>query len=219
MSKECTKLHKLLDNVEKHCFPFDENKIPLNGIYILFERGEIAHMGKRIVRIGTHKGINQLRSRLKEHFLKENKDRSIFRKNIGRAILKKDNNPFLKYWELDLTTKESKNKYLKFIDINKQNTIEKLVSKYIRENFSFGVIKINDKNERLKFESKLISTVSLCNECNPSNKWLGNFSTKEKIRKSGLWLVNELYKTPLSREDLGIVSNILIAQHENSNIY
>ena len=40
----------------------------------------------RIVRIGTHTGENQLRSRLMQHFVKENKNRSIFRKNIGRCF-------------------------------------------------------------------------------------------------------------------------------------
>jgi hypothetical protein len=51
-------------------------------------------------------------------------------------------------------------------------------------------------------ESKIISTISLCDECKPSEKWLGLFSPKEKIRKSGLWLVNELWKTPLSDKDI-----------------
>jgi len=48
----------------------------------------------------------------------------------------------------------------------------------------------------------MISTVSLCEECQPSPEWLGKFSPKEKIRKSGLWLVNELYKDALSSEDI-----------------
>ena len=43
---------------------------------------------------------------------------------------------------------------------------------------------------------------SLCEDCKPSENWLGNFSPKEKIIKSGLWLVNELWKTPLSDEDM-----------------
>jgi len=46
-------------------------------------------------------------------------------------------------------------------------------------------------------ESKMISTVSLCEGCQPSDRWLGLFSPKPKIRESGLWLVNELYKEPL----------------------
>jgi hypothetical protein len=61
-------------------------------------------MGSRIVRIGTHTGANQLCSRLKQHFLNEMKDRSIFRKNIGRCLLKQANDPFLEFWELDLTS-------------------------------------------------------------------------------------------------------------------
>jgi len=54
----------------------------------------------------------------------------------------------------------------------------------------------------LNLNQKLISTVSLCKECKPSENWLGNFSPKEKIQKSGLWLVNELWKIPLSDKDV-----------------
>jgi hypothetical protein len=74
---------------------------PLNGIYILFEKGETAHDTNRIVRVGTYPGDKQLRSR--QHFLVENKDRSIFRKNIGRALLRRGQDPFLPLWELDRT--------------------------------------------------------------------------------------------------------------------
>jgi hypothetical protein len=35
-----------------------------------------------------------------------------------------------------------------------------------------------------------------------SDQWLGLFSTKKRICESGLWLVNELYKEPLSLQDL-----------------
>lgn len=47
----------------------------------------------------------------------------------------------------------------------------------------------------------MISTVSLCEECKPSSRWLGLHSPKDKIRDSGLWLVNELYKEPLSQSE------------------
>ena len=67
--------------------------VPLNGIYLLYERGELGHGADRIVRVGTHTGKNQLVSRLKQHFVHENKDRSIFRKNIGRAILNRQQDP------------------------------------------------------------------------------------------------------------------------------
>ncbi len=122
----------------------------------------------------------------------------IFRKNIGRALLNKENNPFLEFWELDLTTKENKDKYSAQVDLNKQKEIEKKVTKCIQENFSFVVFEVNDKDERLSLESKIISTISSCKYCKATDNWLGKFSPKEKIRDSGLWLVNECYKIPLT---------------------
>jgi hypothetical protein len=188
--------------MKRYSFPYNPDDIPLNGIYILFQKGEKAHGVDRIVRIGTHTGKNQLRSRLWQHFVNENKDRSIFRKNIGRALLNKDNDPFLKQWELDLTTKEGKDKYLKNIDMQKQKKVEKNVSQYLQENFTFVVFEVSDKDKRLELESKIISTVSSCKECKPSEQWLGNHSPKDKIHTSGLWLVNELYKEPLMEKDM-----------------
>jgi len=203
----CPELHLFFNNLKRHSFPFKSESLPLNGIYILFEKGELAHTGDRIVRAGTHTGQNQLVSRLNQHFVNENKDRSIFRKNIGRALLSKEKDPYLKIWELDLTTRESKEKFSHLIDKEKQNKIEKQVSKFIQDNFSFSVVEIQDKDERLITESKIISTLSLCKQCKPSDNWLGLFSPKEKIKKSGLWLVNELYKTPLSEKDVQELKN------------
>ena len=209
MSSECASVHGLVNELERHCFPFEESGIPLNGVYVLFQEGEVGHQKGRIVRVGTHTGENQLRSRLKQHFCNENKDRSIFRKNIGRALLCQNNDPFLKYWELDLTTRKAKNKYSSSIDFGYQKNIECQVSQYIQSNFSFAAFEVISKEERLDVESKLISTVSWCDECKPSNDWLGNSSPKEKIVKSGLWLVNELYKTPFDAEDIEHLSRLI----------
>jgi hypothetical protein len=60
---------------------------------------------------------------------------------------------------------------------------------------------VDQKDKRLDLESKIISTISRCEECGPSKQWLGIHSPKAKIRESGLWLVNELYKEPLSEND------------------
>ena len=206
MSQICAKTHHLFNKMNRHTFPFDEKTIPKNGIYILFEKGESAHGGDRIVRIGTHTGDDQLRSRLRQHFVAENKDRSIFRKNIGRALLSKVDDPFLEQWEWDLTTRANKEKYLPLLDRNKQDEIEKQVSVYIRDTFSFAVFEVKSKDQRLNLESKIISTVSLCDECRPSQNWLGLSSPKEKIRESGLWLVNELYKVPLEEDELEMIA-------------
>jgi hypothetical protein len=82
--------------------------IPLNGIYIMFEKDEVGHDGDRIVRIGTHTGDRQLKNRIYQHFENENKNRSMFRKNIGRCILNKERSPYLSTWELDTTSKKNK---------------------------------------------------------------------------------------------------------------
>src|SRR5712671_1650559 len=76
--------------------------------------------------------------------------------------------------------------------------------------FRFVVIPIAEKAERLKLESQMISTVSLCDGCQPSAQWLGLSSPRAKIRESGLWLVNELYKAPLCLRDLERLSSGII---------
>ena len=202
MSDLCRDLHIFVNNLPRHFFPFDSKSLPQNGIYVLFEKGEIAHGADRIVRVGTHTGRNQLRSRLEQHFIKENKDRSIFRKNIGRALLNRDHDPFLELWDLDLTTHAAKQTYSALIDSEKLKRVERQVSEYIQGHFQFIVIEVREKKERLELESKLISTVSWCKDCQPSSGWLGLYSPKEKIRSGGLWIVNELYKQPLTEADL-----------------
>ena len=202
MSEICKELHVLFNRHERFVFPFDKSEIPKNGIYVLFEAGEKAHGGDRIVRVGTHTGKNQLRSRLKQHYIDENKDRSIFRKNIGRAILNRENDSFLTQWNWDLTTRKAKERYGHLVDWRKQKETEKRASEYIQDNLSFVVFEVKDKRKRLHLESKIISTLSWCDKCEPSDNWLGLNSPKKKIRQSGLWLVNELYKEPLRREEL-----------------
>ena len=81
MSIKCQLIHEWCHRQTRICFTangFTGENIPNNGVYILFERDEKAHGGDRIVRIGTHTGDSNLYNRLKEHFINENKDRSIF---------------------------------------------------------------------------------------------------------------------------------------------
>jgi len=203
-----SQLHEIFNSSNRFYFPFDKDlkKIPLNGIYVLFENGEKFKHLDRIVRIGTHTGQDQLRSRLLQHFVKENKNRSIFRKNIGRAILNRDRNPYLTIWELDTTSRIEKDKNGHLIDKLLEIELEKQISKYIQDNLSFTVFEVPDKNKRLFWESRLISTLALSNEINISNNWLGKFSPKDKICKYGLWQVNELFNNPLDLSELEILS-------------
>lgn len=197
----CGAVHTWARALPRHHFPFVEADLPKNGIYFLFEKGETSHRGERIVRVGTHTGANQLVSRLKQHFVVENKDRSIFRKNIGRALLNKVSDPYLIDWEIDLTSRAARLKYPELMRNPSRQTVESNVSGYIRKHFTFAVISVPDKKDRLYLESRLISTLSGCEACLPSRKWLGTYSPKSKIKESGLWLMNELYKEPLSRKD------------------
>ncbi len=208
MSNICNNVHHIFQNLKRYKFPFTEEELPKNGIYILFEQNELAHNGERIVRVGTHTGNDNLAKRLKEHFMKENKDRSIFRKNIGRAILSKKDDSFLEQWNWDLTTRANKDKYSSLVDFEKQKSTEEEVSQYIKNNFSFAIFEVKSKDDRLNLESKLISTISLCEDCQPSSQWLGQSSPIHKIKESGLWLVQGLYKTPLDLNEFEEIKSL-----------
>lgn len=196
-------LHRFFNERRRFYFPFDNQLtyIPKNGIYLIFENGEKYKDWDRIVRIGTHTGDDQLRSRLKQHFVKENKNRSIFRKNVGRCILNRDRDHYLDRWELDSTSKPDRERNAELIDIEFEKTIERQISLYVQNNLSFTAFQVNSRSERLFWESRLVSTLSTTLDFMPSETWFGRQSTKDKIRRYGLWQVNELTKTPLSLEE------------------
>lgn len=204
-------LHQIFNEQKRYSFPFEHfiNEIPKNGIYIIFENGEKYKNLDRIVRVGTHTGNNQLRSRLNQHFIKENKNRSIFRKNIGRCFLNKESNPYLSLWELDITSRAEKEKNLKLLDLDFEKKIEKRISDYVQTNLSFCVFQIDTKDDRLFWESKIVSTLAKATDIKSSENWLGNQSTKDKIKVSGLWQVNELYNDCLTELEFEQLKNKL----------
>lgn len=212
MSHVCASLHRWVNELPTHSFPFEPKTIVRNGLYVLFEEGELAHGTRRIVRIGTHTGSNQLGSRLLQHFVMEKKDRSIFRKNIGRALLNRAGDPFLADWNLDLTTRAARDLHGARIDAVRQQQIEAEVSAYMRRQFRFAVLPVAEKADRLHWESRLIATVAQCPECNPSPAWLGLSSPSPKIRGSGLWQVNEIDGQPLSDADIAEFSALFSSQ-------
>ena len=141
MTSRCGALHEILDEAHRFRYPLSLSNAPPNGLYILFEEGEVGHGRNRIVRVGTHIGSNRLRKRLDDHFVKESKDRSIFRKNIGRAILAQAHDPFLNQWENDRTTRAARQEPLHPSDAHKLQEIESLV---LRHRFSFVLIRAED---------------------------------------------------------------------------
>ena len=209
--KIAIELHKLFYNLSRFSYPFEKDlvNIAANGIYIKFEEGETIEGMDRIVRIGTDTGNNQLHSRLFQHFENENQRRSIFRKNIGRCFLKKENNPYLKYWELPITSKAEKEKNFKYIDLDFENKIEQRISSYIQNNFSFCVFRVDNKEDRLFWETKIIATIAQSG-IKPTSNWLGNNSPKSKIKQYGLWQIQGLMAPPLTLKEFEELKEIII---------
>ena len=111
--------------------------------------------------------------------------------------------------ENDLTSRKNRERYGPLVDRAKLAQVERWVTETIQQNFSFVVFQMDDKDQRLRLESRIISTVSWCDECGPSPNWLGLHSPKRKIRESGLWLVNELWKVPLSSDEYEVLEKLI----------
>ena len=233
MSENCKWLHENLEFLPLIKFPYDTNKLPDNGIYFFYENGELWGHGSnkpRIVRVGTHRDGN-FKSRIGEHFLlNESKmnfditkpaphERSIFRKNIGRALLNKAKDDYLKVWKTDFTSKENRNKFAHIRDIIKEKAIESDITRILRENFSFRFIVLKDQKSRMGsggLESHLIGTVASCKLCKPSLYWLGNYSPKAQIRESGLWQVQHLGASNISKEEMELIAKSI---EKTRNVY
>ncbi len=210
MANICHELHQIISKYTKRFgYPYESSSVALDGVYIEFEKGELGHGIDRIVRVGTHRANHGLIKRLNEHFIKENKDRSIFRKHIGRALLNSQKDPFLENWEIDLTTKEARIKYLSQIDLKKKQEIEETVSQYIQNSISFAILPFTDNSDRQSFERKIIATVNQCKYCLPSRNWLGLHSPNNKIRESGLWNIKHLNDSALDEIDLNKIEGLL----------
>jgi hypothetical protein len=200
VNKKCGRLHKLFNSMELH--RFEKSEIDAigfkNGIYIIFEDGEKAHGGNRIVRVGTTTGKNStLTGRLHEHY--ENEGRSIFRKHIARCLLEK-----MPDTPRNLRELFHDSKYLKLVggwkktsstkDIKKFYELHEAISTHIRNHCSFVVFPV-DEGLREFWEKRIISTISSCNACGPSQNWLGNVFPKDiqswkRIIGSGMWNVD-----------------------------
>jgi hypothetical protein len=201
MTDACQYLHDMLSRLPR-LKREDLAKVPKNGIYVLFENGEQAHGGERIVRVGTHRGQNNLPGRIREHLFKTNKDRSIFRKHVGRCLLAKAGDPFLAQWEIDLTTKASRTLNEGKVEKARLQEVEADVTRYMVEKFSFAVLRFDSEADRRDYEECLLSTIYQCSDCGPSTTWLGKFHpTSEVIRTCGLWNVQSLAGKVLSLDE------------------
>ena len=217
MSVDCKRLHDLVQALPETRWPFDLAHLPRNGIYFFCEAGEVwGHGGDRprIVRVGTHREGN-FRSRMADHYVINErkmefnqdqpapKDRSIFRKNLGRALLHRDSDPYEALWNLDFTTRASRQLNGFRRDVEKEKDTECQVTSILRERLTFRWIEVDGQQRRMGsqgLEATLIGTLARCGDCRPSANWLGHFSPKLKIAQSGLWLEQHM-KAPGLTED------------------
>ena len=194
----CVRLHQMIAELPRYTWK-EIGAVPFrNGIYIVFEQGEMYHSLPRIVRIGTHTSPNRLRQRLKDHFVRENHNRSIFRKNIGKALLNQAHDPYLPTWSLDT----SKPPYLGWEDPVREREVEQDVSGYLRRHFTFSVFQVDTSEQRLRLEAGMIASLHRASDFGPSESWLGLFSPEWEIRQSGMWLKQGLDAMPLTEKEL-----------------
>jgi len=207
----CYKLHKLFNNMQRYTTE-TINEIPFkNGIYIFFEKGEKFGEWDRIVRVGTDLGQNHLINRLKQHLVKENKDSSVFRKNIGRAILSKTNNPLIDYWNIRFTIKENKELFYNEEKAEECKKIEKQITEFMNSKLSFVVFPLQTKEERLRFEKAIISSLYNCADFTESENWLGNYVPETQythVNSSHMWLSKGLHAKPLTDQEFAYLSSV-----------
>jgi len=232
MSELCKWQHEQLEQLPVLKFPFKLEKLPKNGIYFFYEQGEIwGHGGSKpkIVRIGTHRTGN-FRNRISEHYLfneskmnfgKDNpkpSDRSIFRKNIGRALLNKRKDDYLQVWNKNFIKRDNRKKFGHLRTIKKEKKIESEITRILRNSFSFRFIELDSQTARMGkhgLESPLIGTIAHCKLCKPSSNWLGKFSPKNKIRQSGLWLVQHLKAQGINEKEKKIILDAIARARKN----
>jgi hypothetical protein len=199
-------VHNVFNSKERYRFPYDKDRIERltdsNGLYVLFENGELYDGMDRIVRIGSHDGSNRLVKRLKDHFLSSKQRNSIFRKHIGRCILTKNNDNYLDAWNKPFKKIKDKERFSNIVNLEYEQRYETLISNHIQKNLSFTLIpKIYEKKVRDRIEEGLISMLNQSTLKTSSSNWLGNMHPDKRIRNAKLWNIEYLNDNPLSKEE------------------
>lgn len=199
-------LHRLFERLPRYewreidAIPFDD------GITVVYERGETYRGYARVVRVGAHTAPGRLKQRLKDHFERENRNGSIFRKNIGRALLNRAKDPYLDIWTLDTSRQPNRDRE----DPRRAEQVERDVSAYMRVNLSFSVIPVASVEARQRLASAIIATLNQAKDFAPSDGWLGHYSTEPEIRESGLWQKHGLNADPLTADESLQLARIIV---------
>lgn len=210
---ELTRFYKLLDELGSklggrgRLAQCDGRMIwPERGVYFFFEQGENrseSGSGSRVVRIGTHAlklgSQTTLWKRLSQHRGTQrpcggNHRGSVFRKHVGKALLRRDPDLNFPSWGQGNNAPSDAR--------GQERPLEALVSGIIGE-MPFLWLDIDDaagpESLRGYVERNAIALLSnfgkeLLNP--PSTDWLGSHCPSERVQKSGLWNsnhVNDIY--------------------------
>ena len=179
---------------------------PRRGVYFFFETGELrsdSGAGVRLVRVGTHALTAGTRStlhqRLRQHGGRSagggNHRGSIFRLLIGEALLARNDCPSCSSWgekgdigKAALHLGRSRSELAA-----DEAPVEFSVSAYLRA-MSFLWLPIDDEPGPESLRGLIErNTIALASNFDrspldpPSHAWLGHLSSREKVRRSGLW--------------------------------
>ncbi len=205
--RDLKRFYSLLDDLERVCggkrtLQNSDGRMgwPDRGCYFFFEPGEErkdSGAGPRVTRVGTHAVSSGSRTtlwkRLSQHRGVQksgggNHRSSIFRLLIGEAISRKDPKLKIETWGKGNSAPPKIGE--------RETSLELTVSAYIRK-MPFLWLSVDDAPSRDSargyIERNAISLLS--NYCAPhmkeidppSQAWLGKFSLREPVHKSGLW--------------------------------
>jgi hypothetical protein len=180
---------------------------PTRGVYFFLENGELrdqSGQGKRVVRVGTHAlklgSRTKIWTRLSQHKGVQktgggNHRGSIFRLIVGAALANRDGLDYPTWGKGSSAPRETRNGEIE---------LERSVSKEVGA-MPFLWLEIGDESRpdslRGYIERNSIALLSNFDKKpidSPSDNWLGNFSDRELVRRSGLWNsrhVNEDYES------------------------
>jgi hypothetical protein len=179
----CEVVHEELDRLKLRSGKPKKHDVSQNGIYFWYEKSEIRQTGgQRVTRVGTHEKPSRLHERIKEHY-GLNREGSAFRKHLGGALMGRNREPKSEIEEWYKARRGPRFNDQKFRNYEAQVTSQAKLGNY-------RVLRVDNSNERLQLEEKLIALFSHCKHCRPSENWLGNYAYRKEIRDSGLWNID-----------------------------
>lgn len=168
---------------------------PSRGVYFFREAGEDRSdtgIGSRIVRVGTHALKRDSRAtlwdRLRQHRSGTNR-LSVFRRIVGTALVRRDGWHCPSWGRGNSAPREVR---------EKERALEEAVSETLGD-MSLLWLAVDDEpgpdSQRGYLERNAIALLSNYGEepvDSPSRGWLGSYSDRERVQRSGLWNNNHV---------------------------